>query len=49
MLLQIQDLPLIQLRKNPASKMQDLNLQMVSLIGSFSVNFMDQVHTSNLE
>ncbi len=46
-LLQILDLPLIQRQKHPASKMQELNLQLVTLVGSYNVNFMDRIHISN--
>jgi hypothetical protein len=29
--------------------MQELNLHLLGLIGSFNVNFMDQIHISNQE
>ena len=42
-LYQLLDSLLIQLQKHPVSKMQELNLQLVGLIGSFNANFMDQI------
>ncbi len=48
-LLQILDSPLIQWRKHPASKMEELNLHLVLLYGTYSVNFMDQIHISDQE
>ncbi len=44
---QILNSPLIYRWKYPASKMQELNLQLVGLIGTLNVNFMDQIHISN--
>ncbi len=46
-LLQILDSPLIQRREHPASKMQELNLHLLGLIGYLNVNFMGQIYISN--
>ncbi len=48
-LLQILDSLLIQRRKHCASKMQELNLQLLRLFGTLNVNFMDQIHIFNQE
>ncbi len=49
MLWEVLDSLLTQLRKHLALKMQELNLQVVGLFGTFNVNFMEQTHIFNQE